>query len=84
MGYGCRHNDSIVIERTDLDGACNVLARRCEGFHPADRDDASFHAGAFLALDVLRKHEWRDQSEFFAIFDGLCELARMEVDSGED
>ena len=84
MGYGCRHNNSIVIERTDLDGACNVLARRCEGFHPSDRDDASFHAGAYLALDVIRNHEWRDQSEFFALFDGLAELAWTEVDDGSN
>lgn len=71
MGYGCRHNNSIVIERQDLDGICNVLARRV---YDAERqEDAFFYEGAFAVLDVIRKHEFRDQSEYFEIFDALNE-----------
>lgn len=82
MGWGCRHSNTVIIERYDIDGACNVLARRMGDYHPADRDDASYHAGAYLALDILRNHEWRDQQEFFALFDGLSELAWEEADHG--
>ena len=77
MGYGCRHNNSIVIERQDLDGICNVFARRA---HDAERqEDAFFYEGAFAALDIIRNHEFRDQSEYFAILDALA-----EVGNGED
>lgn len=78
MGYGCRHNNSIVIERQDMDGICNVLARRA---HDAERqEDSFFYMGAFAALDMLRLHEFRDQAEYFEIFDAL----NVRRDYGED
>ena len=55
----------------------NVLARRIGTFHPAhDLDEQSYHAGAFNALLTLIDHDWlRDQTEFFAAFDGLRDVA---------
>lgn len=68
---GCRHNDNIVINRYDLGGVMNVLARRIGEFRREDMDAESYYAGAFDALDTLHTFEWRDQSEFFALFDAL-------------
>ena len=69
MGWGCRHNNTIVLNRDDLNGMCNVFARRmCEA---KKQDDADFYQGAYCTLDIIRNHEFRDQSEFFAIFDAL-------------
>lgn len=83
MAYGCRHNDTIVINRYDLGGVKNVLARRIGEFRRADIDPDSYYAGAFDALDTLSTFEWRDQSEFFALFDALP-LAPQGVDDGQD
>ena len=69
MGYGCRHNFSIVIERYDLDGVLNVLRNRYGRMAVEDIDADSYAAGAYHALNMLRNHEWRDQSEYFTIFD---------------
>lgn len=77
MGYGCRHNNSIVIERQDLDGICNVFKRRiteCER-----QEDVFYYCGALDVLSIIRNHEFRDQSEFFAILDALA-----EVNNGND
>lgn len=88
MAYGCRHNDSVVLNRYDLGGVLNVLANRVGDFRPAaDLDEQSYFAGAFNALYVLESHEWRDQVEFFAIFDGLRDVAmgpEAEVDGEQD
>ena len=77
MGWGCRHNNTIVLNRDDLNGMCNVFARRL--FDAKKPDDADFYQGAYCALDIIRNHEFRDQSEFFAIFDALT-----AVDNGND
>ena len=78
MGYGCRHNDSIVIEKYDLDGVANVLARRVGALHPADVDGQSYYAGAFNALLTLLEHEWKNQVEFFTIFDALWDAPQAD------
>ena len=69
MGYGCRHNNSIVIERQDLDGVCNVLKRRIQT--AATQSDVFYYCGALDALSILGTHEFRDQSEFFLILDSM-------------
>jgi hypothetical protein len=87
MGYyACRHNDTIVLNRYDLCGVLNVLARRIGEFRRADVDEGSYYAGAFDALDTLSTFEWRDQAEFFTLFDGLMDALPNggEVDDGED
>lgn len=86
MGRGCRHNDSIVLERYDLGGMLNVMARRVGTLRPDEIDERSYFAGAFNALYVLESHEFRDQAEFFALFDGLFDALPNggEVDDGED
>lgn len=83
MGYyACRHNNTIVLNRYDLDGVMHVMARRIGEFRE-DVDADSYYAGAFDALDVLSTFEWRDQSEFFALFDALP-LAPEGVHDGQD
>ena len=86
MGRGCRHNDSIVVERYDLGGMLNVMARRVGTLRPDEIDERSYFAGAFNALYVLESHEFRDQEEFFTLFDGLMDALpnEGEVDDGED
>ena len=71
MGYGCRHNDSIIVERYDLDGVLHRMARRIGELRRDDVDAASYYAGAFDALDTLSTFEWRDQAEYFDLFDAL-------------
>ena len=84
MGYyACRHNDTIVINRYDLNGVMHRMARRIGEFRREDVDADSYYAGAFDALDVLSTFEWRDQSEFFALFDALP-LAPEGVRDGQD
>lgn len=78
MGYGCRHNNSIVIERQDLDGICNVFVRRI--YESERQEDAFFYSGAYATLDIIRNHEFRDQAEYFEIFDAL----NVRRDYGED
>lgn len=69
MGWGCRHNNTIVLNRDDLNGMCNVFARRRD--EAQRQEDAFAYSGAYAALDIIRNHEFRDQSEFFEIFDAL-------------
>lgn len=71
MGRGCRHSDSIIVERYDLDGVLNVLAGRVGALRPDEVDEPSYHAGAYNALLTMATHEWRDQVEFFTAFDAL-------------
>ena len=74
MGYyACRHNDTIVINRYDLNGVMHRMARRIGEFRREDVDADSYYAGAFDALDTLSTFEWRDQAEFFTLFDGLMD-----------
>ena len=86
MGRGCRHNDSIGLERYDLGGMLNVMARRIGDLRSDDIDERSYFAGAFNALYVLEAHEFRDQEEFFILFDGLMDALpnEGEVDDGQD
>ena len=87
MGYyACRHNDAVVLNRYDLGGMLNVMARRIGTLRPDEIDLRSYHAGAFNALYVLESHEFRDQEEFFTLFDGLLDALpnEGEVDDGED
>lgn len=79
MAWGCSHVAKVSLNVQDLEGVLNVLARRVGGLRPPDVDDASFHAGAYHALSTCLEHEWRDQEEFFAIFDGLMDRAVEEV-----
>lgn len=84
MGRGCRHNDSIVLERYDLGGMLNVMARRVGTLRPDEIDERSYFAGAFNALYVLESHEFRDQEEFFTLFDGLMDALPGGEEVGED
>lgn len=69
MGYGCRHNNSIVFERYDLEGVANVAAQRRDG--ATMEYTHAYYDGICAVLSTCLNHEWRDQSEFFAIFDNL-------------
>lgn len=69
MSWGCRHNDSVILQRYDADGVCNVLARRRDE-SGSERDRAYFD-GALDALAVILGHEWDTQEDFFEIFDTI-------------
>ena len=87
MGYyACRHNDAVVLNRYDLGGMLNVMARRIGDLRSDEIDERSYFAGAFNALYVLEAHEFRDQAEFFTLFDGLMDALpnEGEVDDGQD
>lgn len=89
MGYLSKRNETVTLGCYDVGGVLNVLARRIGTFHPAhDLDEQSYHAGAFNALLTLIDHDWlRDQTEFFAAFDGLRDVAfgpDAGVDDGQD
>lgn len=79
MAYGCKHNYSVVVNRYDLDGVCNVLNERV-GSKPFEFDTRSFYLGALHSMNMLRHHEWRDQSEFFEKFDGIPPFGWEEDD----
>ena len=84
MAWGCRHNDTIAINRFDLDGVLNVMARRIGGLRSDEIDERSYYAGAFNALYTCESHEWRDQTEFYEVFDALMDALPGGDESGED
>ena len=45
---------------------------------PADVDGQSYYAGAFNALLTLLEHEWKNQVEFFTIFDELWDAPQSD------
>lgn len=73
MGRLCRHSSTIYMDTYDVDGVCTELARRIGGpAEPGGIDVRSAHIGAYHMLDMLRLHEFRDQSELFEVFDACA------------
>lgn len=67
MAYGCRHNDSLTIQRYDMQGCRTVAKQR---YDAASTDTArEFYAGVMAVFDTCLRYEWRDQSEFFTLLD---------------
>lgn len=56
----------VRLDLYDLDGVCNVLTTRVNRGERAD-----FHEGARAGIDILARHDLRDQSEFFEVFDSI-------------
>lgn len=71
MGRLCRHSSTIYMDSYDVDGVCTVLSRRID-WNDAKVDANSALVGAFHMLDMLRLHEFRDQEEFFGVFDACA------------
>ena len=69
----CRHTERIYIDKLDLDGIMNVLARRIDGeIHDGGEKGPAFpfYMGAALAINIFRsRDETRDQSVFMAVME---------------
>lgn len=79
MGRLCRHSNSVYLDRYDMDGVCSVLSHRIGGAAgPGEVDERSAHIGAYHALDMMRLHEFRDQEEFFTVFDACAPWRAVE------
>ena len=69
MAYGCRHNDSVILQRYDVEGVLNVIKRRRE--ETGSEETRAYFDGAYDALATCMDHEWNTQQDFFAIFDAI-------------
>lgn len=69
MTWGCRHNNSIVLQRYDMEGVLRVMERRRE--ETGCEITGAYFDGACDVIGTLLNHEWNAQDEFFTIFDSI-------------
>lgn len=64
------HSSRFYCDIDDINGVCNVLARRIKSALTCE--DAAFYRGAYSVLDILRnKERLNTQADFFTVFDAV-------------
>ena len=69
MTWGCRHNNSVILQRYDMDGVLNVMRRRRS--ETASETTRAYFDGACDVIETCMNHEWDTQEDFFTILDSI-------------